>query len=311
MAYPVAATPFGGAGTNPNPAYSGVFIPEIWSGKLIEKFYDTTVLAAIANTDYEGEIKNQGDKVKIRTRPTITIKNYEVNGTLEIERPSSNLLEFTIDKGKYFNTILDDVMEVQADLNLLSLWSDDAAEQMKITLDTEVLAALYAGIATKNKGKTAGQRAGNLDFGDGTTARTVTKADVIDLIIQMGQALDEQNIPETGRWVIIPTWMAAMLKMSDLRNAYITGDSVSPMRNGRLGMIDRFTIYVSNLLPVASGVTTIYAGHQHGLTFASQISKVETLRSESTFGTLLRGLQVYGYKVLDGTALVGGLVKPG
>ena len=311
MPYPIATTPHGGAGTNPNPAYSGVFIPEIWSGKLIEKFYDTTVLAAISNTDYEGEIKNQGDKVKIRTRPSVTIKDYAANQPLEIERPSSNIIEFTIDKGKYFNTILDDVMETQSDMNLMSLWSDDASERMKIVLDTEVLAAMYAGVATQNKGATAGRKSGNLNLGIAATPRVVTKADVLDLIVQMGQALDEQNIPETGRWIVIPVWMAAMLKMSDLKNAYMTGDSVSPLRNGRLGMIDRFTIYSSNLLPVASGNTTIFAGHKNGLTFASQISKVETLRSESTFGTLLRGLQVYGYSVIDGTSLVGAIVKPG
>src|SRR6187551_3051015 len=99
-----------------------------------------------------------------------------------------------------------------------------------------------------------------------------------------------------------------MIKGSELRQAYLSGDSQSILRNGRLGMIDRFTIYVSNLLPkgpvtgppaLAAGEWVIYAGHSHGLTFASQVSKVETLRSELTFGTLLRGLQVYGYKVVD------------
>src|SRR3954470_8849222 len=88
--------------STPNPSYSGTFIPEIWSGKLIEKFYASTVLAAISNTDYEGEIKNKGDKVKIRKKPTINIKDYKADGALEIERPSSNIVELTIDKGKYF-----------------------------------------------------------------------------------------------------------------------------------------------------------------------------------------------------------------
>jgi hypothetical protein len=77
------------------------------------------------------------------------------------------------------------------------------------------------------------------------------------------------------------------------------------LRNGRLGMIDRFTLYGSNLLPVEAGnnATNIFFGHSHGLTFASQLTKVETLRAETTFGTILRGLQVYGFKVVDGTAL--------
>jgi hypothetical protein len=115
----------------------------------------------------------------------------------------------------------------------------------------------------------------------------------------------------------MPAWASALIKESELRQAYLSGDSVSILRNGRLGMVDRFTIYVSNLLPkgpitgppaLAAGEWVMYAGHAHGLTFASQMSKVETMRSERTFGTILRGLQVYGYKVLDGTALAQAVV---
>ena len=91
MSFPVSAG---------RPNYSGNFIPEIWSGKLIENFYDATVLAAIANTDYEGEIRNQGDRVKIRTKPTITIKNYLADGDLEVERPIGSMIDLTIDQGK-------------------------------------------------------------------------------------------------------------------------------------------------------------------------------------------------------------------
>jgi hypothetical protein len=137
--------------------------------------------------------------------------------------------------------------------------------------------------------------------------------------MRMGQTLDEQNIPEVGRWVVMPAWAGRMIKQSELRQAYLSGDSVSMLRNGRLGMVDRFTIYISNLLPNNSsdnvhfqpGEWPIYAGHAHGLTFASQISKVETLRSELTFGQILRGLQVYGYQVVDGKALVQAQVTPG
>jgi hypothetical protein len=321
MAYPVAATPYPSGSSNPSPAYSGTFIPEIWSGKLIEKFYDATVLAAIANSDYEGEIANQGDKVIIRTKPTITINDYEAEQALVVERPSSNIVELLIDKGKYFNTILDDVMEVQADLNQLSMWADDASEQMKITIDTDELLGLLGTADANNRGATAGRISGNIDLGITTAPIVLTARDdgvnteVVDLITWLGQVLDEQNIPETGRWIILPAWICAMIKRSELRDASLTGDSVSMARNGRLGMIDRFTIYMSNLLPAGAGVTgleagetAIYAGHSHGYTFASQLSKIETLRGESTFGTYLRGLQVFGSKVTDGTAIAEAIV---
>lgn len=303
-------TPYLGAAANP--AYSGapaggVFIPEIWSGKLIEKFYAATVLAAIANTDYEGEIKNFGDKVKIRTKPTITIRDYTVDQVLTVDRPSATTVELTIDYAKYFNLVLDDIMERQSDLNLMSMWADDASEQLKIVIDTAVLIGLDAGIVAANKGITAGVKSVNINLGATGAPVIPTAVTVLDMIINMGQVLDEQNIPETGRWLIIPPWFGSMIKKSELRNASVSGDGVSLARNGRLGMIDRFTLYSSNLLPAvtdgAKTVTRIYAGHAAGFTFASQISEMETLRSESTFGTLLRGLQVYGYKVIDGTAL--------
>jgi hypothetical protein len=308
------------------------FIPEIWSGKLVEKFYAATVLAAISNTDYEGEIKNKGDRVKIRTKPTITIQTYDADQLLALERPLGGTTELYIGNGKYFSLILDDVMEIQSDLNLMSMWSDDAAQQLKIAVDKDVLQGLVGGAAVTNRntGPTtyAGAITGNINLGfKGSPLSVVSKnpgagdVELLDVLMRMGQALDEQNIPEVGRWVVLPAWAGRQIKQSELRQAYLSGDSVSMLRNGRLGMVDRFTIYVSNLLPSYGGPNAdtgdfnagewpIFAGHAHGLTFASQISKVETLRSELTFGQILRGLQVYGYAVIDGKAIVEARVTP-
>lgn len=330
MAIPSAGLGVAGAGTTPaiyptggtgNAFQTNGFIPEIWSGKLVEKFYSSTVLAAIANTDYEGEIKNQGDRVRIRTKPTITIRDYLADGTLTLERPEGNDITLYIGNGKYFNTILDDVMDVQSDLDALSMWSDDAAQQLKITIDTDVLGGILGGAAAANRGATAGAITGALNLGVTTSPLSVVsrspgagEVEILDVILRLGQVLDEQNIPEEGRWIVMPVWAVAQLKFSELRQAYITGDAVSPMRNGRIGMVDRFTIYSSNLLPagvaggLAAGEFAIYAGHAHGLTFASQVSKVETLRSEMTFGNILRGLQVYGYQIVDSTALAQAIV---
>lgn len=325
MAFPVDTTP--GFGTTPGTAYTGVFIPELWAGKIIEKFYASTVLAAICNTDYEGEISGFGDKVNIRQKPDIAIGNYEADGTLTTERPSSTTVTLNIDQGRYWSTILDDVMEVQSDMDMMSMWSDDAAEQMKINIDKHVLSdgngitgtdvGMFGQAAAANRGATAGAITGSINLGATTAPITISSTNAISLIIAAGQALDEQNIPETGRWVVIPAFWAAALKSSDLKDASLTGDGTSVMRNGRLGMIDRFTVYVSNLLPTSTDVTAglaagefaAYAGHSTGLTFASQLTKVETLRAETTFGTIMRGLQVFGYKTTDPTALVQMIVK--
>ena len=322
MAYPLATGATTPAiypnGSTGNGLAAAGFVPAIWSGKLVEKFYSSTVLSAISNTDYEGEIKNQGDTVKIRTKPTITISDYRADGSLALQRPVGTTIELTIDKGKYFSVILDDVMEIQSDLNNMSIWADDASEQFKITIDTAVLLGLVnQPTATTNRGTAAGAISAAVNLGATGSPLALVNADpasgeveVLDAILRMGQVLDEANIPETGRWLVMPTWMATLIKRSELRQANLTGDGQTIMRNGRIGMVDRFTLYTSNLLP--NGATNIgvageygvFAGHAHGLTFASQFSKVETLKSESTFGQILRGLQVYGCKVVDGTALV-------
>lgn len=305
MAYPVVA---------PTPSYSGNFIPEVWSRKLVDKFYDATVLAAISNTNYEGEIKNQGDKVMIRTTPTLDIHDYSSGQTLVNQRPDSPKIELSIDKGKYWSAVVDDVQAYQADIALMNQWAEDASEQMKIRIDTDVLGNIAPDVVAANKGATAGRISGGYNLGVTGTPLVVTKADVVDMLVDVGSVLDEQNVPENSRFLVLPAWMVGMLKKSDIKDASLTGDSISPLRNGRVGMIDRFEVFSSNLLPSVIDTNrcwNIFAGHKNGLTFASQLVKTETLRAESTFGDIMRGLQVYGYKVIDGTMLATAYVRKG
>jgi len=334
MAFPLApqptfVPPTGGivtypAGSTANTLKATGFIPELWSGKMVEKFYNATVLAAISNTDYEGEIKSFGDKVNIRTKPTIVIKKYAADGLLEPDRPAGATVVLNIDQGRYWNTILDDVMRTQSDINLLSIWADDASEQMKITIDSDVLLGILGKAAAANRGATAGASSGDINLGVTGTPLVIANApgvgevSILDVILDLGQVLDEQNIPETGRWLLIPAWAATLIKKSELRQAYLSGDAVSMLRNGRIGMVDRFTIYTSNLLPkgeitgppaLAAGETVIYAGHPHALTFASQMTEMEVMRSEHTFGDLQRGLQVFGYEVIAPVALAQAVVS--
>jgi hypothetical protein len=298
-----------------NPNYSGNFIPEIWSGKLIENFYDATVCAAISNTDYEGEIKAHGDTVNIRTTPTITIRDYSKGQTLTVEHPDSPKIQLLIDKGEYFACVEDDIDKVQTDVKLMDMWSKDASEQMKIKIDTRVLTDLLPDISTYNKGATAGAQSASFNLGTTSTPVSLTKdgaggtVAVIDYLVDIGTVLDEANAPETGRYIVIPAKMAGMIKKSELKDASLTGDGTTPLRNGRLGMIDRFTLYISHNLKVDSGGKyNLIAGHKMGFTFASQMTNMETLRAQTTFGNIIRGLQVYGYKVTKGEALAHGVV---
>jgi len=252
------------------PNYSGNFIPEIWSGKLIENFYDATVLAAISNTDYEGEIRQYGDTVNIRTTPEITIREYVKGQTLTVENPDKPKIQLLIDKGEYFACVEDDVDKVQSDIALMDTWSKDASERMKIKIDQRVLTDILPGIVSTNKGATAGEQSASFNLGTSGAPLTVTKdgasttTAVVDLIVDMGTVLDEANAPESDRFIVIPAKMANLIKKSELKDASLSGDSMSVLRNGRLGMIDRFTIYVSHNLNVSSGKYSIIAGHKMG-----------------------------------------------
>ena len=298
MAYPVAT---GG------PNYTGNFIPEIWAGKLIVNFYDSTILSAISNTDYEGSIKSHGDTVNIRTSPEVTIRDYEKGQTLQVERPDKPKLQLVIDKGNYFQCVEDDIDKVQSDIALMDAWSRDAAEKMKIVIDERVLAAIFTEVHPDNKGAAAGRISENINLGTDAVPISITKDTVLKHIINHGTVLDEANCPQEGRFIVLPAAACAHIKLSDLKDASITGDGSTPLRNGRVGMIDNFTIYKSHLLnhsgPANAKKFNVIAGIKMGFTFASQMTNMETLRAESTFGSLIRGLQVYGFKTVKPEAL--------
>jgi len=274
------------------------FIPQIWSAKLVEKFYDATVFGEIANTDYEGEISAHGDKVVIRTVASITINNYIKGQALTYQQPESANVELNIDQGKYFAFELKTVDKHQSDINLMNQWATDGGEQMKISVDTDILGAIPASAHAQNAGLTAGRISANISLGSAVTPLAVTKTNVLDVIVDMGTVLDEQSAPETNRWLVLPARIMGMIKKSDLKDASITGDSQSTLRNGRVGSIDRFTIYSSNNVNVTAGKYDIVFGHKSALTFAGQITEMDEIPNPNDFGTLARSLFVFGFEVI-------------
>lgn len=308
---------------NTTPAYSGSFIPQLWSGKLNVKFYASTVFGEIANTNYEGEIRSMGDKITINNIPSITINNYTIGMTLSAQVPTPSTVDLTIDKAKYFNVNVSDVLEYQSKPALMSTFTDDASKQMSIEIDREVLASEFNNGSAANKGATAGAISASYNLGVDNTPVTITGTNVVQLVTSMSSVLDEQNVPDTDRYLVITPYFRQVLMASPLAQAYVTGDSQSMLRNGKIGAIDRFTIYVSNQLPKAAAGqdfagntqagsakrTAILAGHKSALSFASQIVKTEQIPNPTDFGTLVRGLNVYGHKVIKPEGLVLALVN--
>jgi len=288
---------------------SGNYIPEIWSGKTQVKFYLTTVLTDITQNQYEGAISQAGDKVQIRTIPTISIFDYEIGQQLNYERPYQAKITLNIDKGKGYAFSLNDVEEAQYDIPAEEKWTDDAGRQLAIKIDKDVLQNVYSDAAAANQGLTAGAISSSYNLGVSGTPLQVTKVNILETIVDAMSCLDEQNAPQTGRYVVLPAILCGLIKKSDLKDASLSGDGTSIMRNGRIGMIDRATIYLSNNLLVSadgSGETAYncIAGQKEALTFASQLTQNEVLKNPNDFGDLMRGLHVYGYKTIKPEALV-------
>lgn len=271
----MAAFPTGGAAN---------FVPEIFSKKLQAKFYASSVLPMVSNTDYEGEISGQGDKVIIRTVPNVTVADY--TGTISYQDVTTSNIELLIDKAKSYAFKVDDILRAQSDIQYWNEASKDASESMRIAVETDFLANVVTGATS------------TVDDG------AVTASTILDAVLEAARRMDELNIPDSDRFIVLPPWAIEMLKKSDLKLAYLTGDSTSPIRNGVVGNIDRFKVMSSNLLSIDSsggaddGKTFCLAGHPKFATFASQFVKTETVRLESTFGDGVRGLKVYGYKVV-------------
>ncbi len=291
------------------PSHSGSMHPTIWAGKMLRKFYEATCLSSISNTDYEGLIKAMGDKVVIRTTPDIDIQDYHKGQTLINQRPEPDTVELLIDKGKYWSFISEDVDEKQSDYDYEADWTGDAAKKMKIKIERDIFGDIYADAHAANSGTTAGKISGDINLGTSGAPIVLDPSNVMEYIVDLGVILDEQDIDQENRGLILPAWVCGMIKKSDLRDASLAGDGTSIFRNGSIGMLDRFEVFSSNLLNTVSGKTDIIACHKSALTFANQFVNNESLRAESTFGTLNRGLSVYGYEVKNPEALVHGVVS--
>jgi len=314
------------SGFNTTPAYSGTFIPTIWSAKLNAKFYASSTFASICNKNWEGDIANLGDKVIINNIPSISIADYVVGGNLNYQTPVPNTIEMVVDRAKSFAFQVSDVLDYQAKPALMSLFSDDAGQQMRVVMDSTCIYRTFANAAAANQGATAGVRSGLFALGTTGTPIALTSANVLQKVLELASVLDEQNVPDSGRYLLIDPLTRTLLLQSNIAQAYLTGDATSPVRNGLIGRIDRFDIYVSNQLPYAAANATVWtsgdgaeatisattnaarrraiiAGQTTAIAFASQMAKTETLRNPTDFGDLVRGLNVFGHKVVKPEAL--------
>jgi len=291
------------------PVVSGTQVPLLYAKQLLIELYESTCLSKVANTDYEGQLSNYGDTVRIRTLPDIAINDYVKGQALTYEHLDPGYVDLLIDKGLSWSFALDDIDIKQFDYDQKVKWQAHGGRELKIKLERNVWADIYSDAHSTNSGITAGAISGDYDLGVVGDAFNVTSSNVLDVITGMASALDENDVPDEGRWAILPANITRLIKLSDLKDASLAGDNTSILRNGRIGMIDNITLYQSNLInTVVEGTNSVTAhnvifGHPCALSFAAQMSQTESLKNPNSFGDLVRSLFVYGYKVVKAEAL--------
>ena len=273
-----------------------VFIPTIWSARLLEHLDKAHVYAGLVNRDYEGEIRNYGDTVKIQQIGDITVKSYTKNTDIAAPEPiDGSTQSLNIDQAKYFNFAIDDVDAAQVNPKLMDKAMRRAAYALNDTTDT-FLAGLMAAGAVNVTGHTA--------LGNDTTPIVPTASTAYDLLVELKVDLDEKNVPTAGRWVVIPPWFHGML----LKDSRFVGNGTdynkAILEGGEVGVAAGFRVFLSNNVPNTSAAKyKIIAGTDEGCTYAEQILKTEAYRQEKRFSDAIKGLHVYGSKVTQGACL--------
>ena len=280
------------------------YVPTLYAKQALVKWYTGTMFNDCCNTDYEGQFSKMGDSIVIRTTPDITVGTYTIGDAITYQVPAEDSTSMSIDKALYTAYQIDDIDALQTDMPLLQMYASDAAEQIKISVDSDVLQTMATGVAAANQGATAGAIT-NTAMGTNGSAITIDATNASDYIVAMNSILDESNVPDADRFVILPAWYCQMLKTGDLKRADITGDSTGVIRSGLVGMIDRTKVYQSNqVYQQTAGEFSVVAGVKAATSFAMQLNKADRLPIQDTFGEYIRSLYVYGRKVLKDDGLV-------
>ncbi|WP_372659918.1 phage major capsid protein [Amycolatopsis kentuckyensis] len=241
-------------------------IPEVWSAALLKALRKTLVFGQpnVINKDYEGEISQQGDTVRINSVGRPTVKDYVPGQPIVREHLSDAQRVLTITEQKYFAFDVDDINQRQAQGNIIQPTMDEAAYALADTVD-QYIASLYTQVAAANN-------LGTITVPIGTPTDCYDK-----ILVPLGQRLNESNVPKVGRYVILPAWLESRLLLDPrLIKVNESGDGGQALRNGQIGRAAGFDILTSNntVSPGASQ-NVVQAGTAAAITFAEQINKTE------------------------------------
>ena len=269
------------------------FIPTVWSARILAALATALVYGqtGIVNRDYEGEIRDKGDAVKINSVGDVTVKDYDKDTALEDPEKLNDASQMLrIDQGKYFNFSVDDIDAVQANANVMTEAQRRAAYRLRDKAD-QFIAASHTLVPTANL------------LGSVGSPVTPTATTAYEKLVDLSVLLDEADIPSEGRFCVVPPWFHGLLLKDDRFVKVGSGQSDAVLRNGMVGDAAGFAILKSNNVPNTSGTLyKVIAGHSMAYSFAEQIVKVEAYRPEKAFSDAVKGLHVYGGKLVRPSA---------
>ena len=278
---------------------SGNWLPAIYSQKVQKFFRTASVVEDITNTDYAGEIDNYGDTVNIIKEPTISVSSYTRGGQINIQNLADDQLQLVVDQANAFAFKVDDIEERQTHVNWEALATSSGAYALKDSYDENVIAAMVSGAGT-----TVGSDGSGTDTGFGTS-----ETDPTDILANAAKRLHGADVPTDNRWFLgTPEFYEQLGQASaKLMDASVTGDGTSPLRNGSVlnGLVNGFKLYMTNNF-AASSTSNYYKvlyGHMSSTATANAIAKTEVVRDPDSFADIVRGLHVFGRKVLRSEAL--------
>ena len=279
---------------------SGNFLPIIYSQKVQKFFRTASVVEDITNTDYAGEIENFGDTVNIIKEPTITVSSYTRGGQINLQNLADDQLQLTVDQANAFAFKVDDIEERQSHINFEALATSSGAYALKDSYDENVIAAMFSGAGT-----TVGSDGSGTDTGFGSS-----ETDPTDILANSAKRLHAADVPTDNRWFLgTPEFYEQLGQASaKLMDASVTGDGTSPLRNGNVmdGQVNGFRLYMTNNFAASStsNYFKVMFGHMSSTATANQIAKTEVVRDPDSFADIVRGLHIFGRKVLRTEALI-------
>ena len=288
---------------------NGNFVPTIYSQKVLKFFRRASVVEDITNTDYTGEIENYGDTVNIINEPTVTVSSYYRGSVVNAQTLTDAQTTLTVDQAFAFSFKVDDIEERHSHLNWESIATSSGAYALKKKYDYNVLNAMISGASTDSGLGTSGSGIAGVDTGD----------EASDLISKAGRLLDQNDVPQEYRWYVGSPILYEVLSKSASKlmdQSIVDSSKESPLRNGKViaGPIRGFTMYKTNVFDTGtagtdevnpSGSNEYYslAGHMSSTATASHIAKTEVVRDTDSFADIVRGLHVFGRKVLRSGAV--------